>query len=176
MSTPAAVFKALKPEMLRAYFADRATVTEAFDAKVQAFKETVGGRDPIGIAFFDGGWSVTGYRMTGAGDQLLPGWRRDGKTTTAVPAKRIPEGKSIAETLAGLRLPGDRFPGVPGSLRAGNYEVFPRTQEVGEEIFLTLSREPSDPSVIDAAHWIPVKLSEYHAALEAAPEPTPNRN
>lgn len=168
--TVAAAFKSLYPSNIADYFASREATVDVWQAQVDAFKETIGGREVIGTSFFDGGFSVTGYRAVNSSDELPAGWRRTAKREV-VPALRTPEGKAAAETLAGLTLHGDKYPGCPSALVAEGFITFPRVAKVGEDYYLTLSRIPLDEpaNTIDAELWEPVPLSAYYAALETEP-------
>lgn len=172
-------FKSSKPAEITAFLADRTAKQQAFDEKVAEFRKTVNGRELQGIRMFNGGFIVQGFAMNRRNEELPAGWRQDGSSNRAVPAKRTPEGKAIAGRIAGLRLEGASIPGAPESLSTAmnpntgtGYEIFPRLRTVGDEHFLTLSRVPADDDLarIDAEAWTPVKMSEFHAALEAAGE------
>jgi hypothetical protein len=168
--TVAVAFKTKNPALIADYFAAREVTASDWRAKVDAFKSSIGGREVTGTSFYDGGWAVTGYRAEKYGEELPAGWRFDGAKRDVVPAKRTPEGKEIVQTLAGLTLHGDRFPGCPGILFAEGFSVFPRVAKIGDDYFLTLSKVPREEkaNALDPDIWEPVKLSEYHAALEAA--------
>ncbi|MET4143873.1 hypothetical protein [Arthrobacter sp. UYCo732] len=168
----ALVFKTKKPQLIADYLAKREKVVSDWQAKVDAFKASIGGREVFGTSFFDGGWAVAGYRAAKYGEELPAGWRFDGARLDVVPAKRTPEGKGHVATLAGLRLPGNTFPGCPDILFAEGFGIFPRVETVGGDHFLTLSRVPLEDQSkrIDQDIWEQVKLSEFHAALEAETE------
>lgn len=175
----AMAYKATRPETITGYNAERLEAEKEFDAKVSEFRKTVNGRELQGIRFYDGGFAVQGFALERASEELPAGWRRDGSSMRAVPAKRTPEGKAIAEQLRGLRLKGHSIPGAPEAFDTGTdpksgtgYRVFPRLRQVGGDHFMTLSKVPckEDLARIDAEVWKPVKLSEYHAALESAGE------
>lgn len=170
--TVAVAFKTKNPALIAEYFAAREVTASGWRDKVDAFKASIGGREVIGTSFFDGGWSVTGYRADKFGEELPAGWRFDGARRDVVPAKRTPEGKAVVETLAGLRLPGNTYPGCPDILFAEGFSIFPRVTKIGDDYFLTLSKVPREEKAneIDPGIWESVKLSEYHAALEAETE------
>lgn len=172
-------FKSSKPTEITAFLADRTAKQQTFDEKVAEVRKTVNGRELQGYRLFDGGFIVQGFAMERRNEELPAGWRQDGASNRAVPAKRTPEGKAIAAQLVGLRLEGASIPGVPEFLYTAmdpstgtGYRIFPGLRTVGDEYFLTLSRVPDDEDLarIDAATWTPVKMSEFHAALEAAGE------
>lgn len=166
--TVAVAFKSKQPDVIAAYLAGHEKAVAEFNAKVEAYKPTVGGRELTGIQFFDGGFSVTGFQIENSFEELPVGWRRE-RGGKAVPAKKTPEGKEHAKTLATLRLRGNTYPGCPNMLFAEGYSLYPRVAKVGEDYFLTLSMvlrdEPNNS--LDPEFWETVKLSEYHAALEA---------
>lgn len=168
--TVAVAFKTKQPELIADYLAAREEAVAAFNTKVDAFKATIGGREVFGIRFFDGGFSVSGYRAVKYGEDLPAGWRYDGAKKDVVPAKRTPEGKELAKTLATLYLPGNSYPGCPDILFAEGFSVFPRVNKVGDDYYLTLSKTLRDEKAneIDPEVWEPVKLSAYHAAIEDA--------
>lgn len=175
----AAVFKSVRPDLIASRLAGRAAELEAFDAKVAEFRTTVGGRELQGVRMFDGGFVVQGFVMNKRNEELPAGWRRDGSSNRAVPAKRTPEGKAVAAQIAGIRLAGDSIPGSPESLSTDmdpatgtGFRIFPRLRTIGAEHYLTLSRIPGNKDLgrIDAKMWTPAKLSEFHAALEAVGE------
>lgn len=172
MTSPAVAFKAKQPALIADYLAAREIAVAEFNAKVEAYKATIGGRELSGIRFFDGGFSVTGFQTKNSFEELPAGWRRKGKFE-AVPAKRTEEGKEHAKALVALRLAGNTYPGCPNTLYAEGFAVFPRVEQVGADYFLTLSMVPRDEpnNSLDLEVWEPVRLSEYHAALEAAAEP-----
>jgi hypothetical protein len=165
----AIAFKTKKPAVIADYLAAREVAVVEFNAKVEAFKTTVGGRELFGTRFFDGGFSIAGFLTNNSFEEIPLGWRREGRLN-AVPAKRTPEGKEHAKTLAGLRLRGNTYPGCPNMLFAKGYSLYPRVAKVGDDYFLTLSMALRDEpnNAPDSEIWEPVKLSEYHAALEAA--------
>lgn len=167
--TVAAAFKTRQPALIANYLAAREVDVTEFNAKVDAFKATIGGREVFGIRFFDGGFSISGYRAVKYGEDLPPGWRFDGAKKDVVPAKRTPEGKEIAKTLAGLRLKGNSYPGAPDIMFADGFSLFPHVEKIGDDFYLTVSRAPLSErgNNLDPEIWEPVKLSEYHAALEA---------
>jgi hypothetical protein len=166
----AVAFKTNQPSLIADYLAAREEAVAEFNAKVEAFKATIGGRQMFGTRFFDGGFAISGYRAEKYGEELPAGWRFDGAKKDVVPAKRTPEGKEIAKTLSGLHLAGDSYPGCPDMLFTEGFSIFPRVAKVGDDFFLTLSKVPNDEprNAMDPMIWEPVKLSEYHAALEAA--------
>lgn len=170
--TVAVAFKAKRPALLADYLSQRELVVSAFNSRVEAFKESVGGRDPFGTRFFDGGHTIEGYRAEKRGEDLPAGWRFSGARLDVVPAKRTPEGKQIAKELAALHLKGDKYPGAPSIMYGENHSIFPRVNKVGDDYYLTLSKVPlSDIGVdLDRDVWEPVKLSAYHAALESETE------
>lgn len=175
MSAPAVVFKSRQPEVIAAYLAEREVKEEVFQSATQAFEEKVGGRKLFGTRFFDGGFSVFGYNMESYNEDLPEGWRRDGRTMRAVPAKRTPEGKEIAKELGKLRLAGNHYPGAPRELHTESVDgqgfmLFPRVEQVGDEYFLTVSMEPkaSEMERLDPEHWEQAKLSTYFLAVEEA--------
>ena len=167
--TVAVAYKSTAPAVVGAYLEAREETVAAWRTNVDAFRKTVGDREIFGISFFDGGWAVQGFYTPNSFVEIPDGWRRESKFK-AVPAKRTPEGKAAAEKLAELRLPGNHYPGVPAMLAAETHMVFPRIVTAGAGYFLTLSKVPLDTpaTAVDPAVWEPVKLSEYHAALEAA--------
>lgn len=175
----ALAYRATRPDSITKFHADRLAAEKAFNEKVSEFRRTVNNRELEGIRYFDGGFAVTGFTMESRNEELPAGWRRDGASNRAVPAKRTPEGKAIAEKLKSLQLAGVAIPGVPDALDTDRdpqtgrgYRVFPGLRSAGDEHFLIMSRVPCDRDLaaIDTAEWAPVKLSEYHAALEAAGE------
>lgn len=165
----ALAFKSKHPDVIAAYLADHEEAVNGFNAKVEAYKATVGGRELSGIRFFDGGFSVTGFQTNNSFEELPAGWRRKGRLE-AVPAKKTLEGKEHAKVLAGLRLKGNTYPGCPNMLFAEGYSLYPRVTKAGEDYFLTVSMPLRDEpnNAPDPEAWEQVKLSEYHAALEAA--------
>jgi len=167
--TVAVAYKSTAPAVVGAYLQAREEIAATWRAKVDAFKESIGGREIFGTAFFDGGWAVQGFYTPNSFAEIPEGWRRDGKFK-AVPAKRTPEGQEAAAKLAELRLPGNHYPGVPEMLHAEGHMVFPRIVTAGTDHFLTLSLAVLDEpgNTIDPGLWEPVKLSAFHAALEAA--------
>ncbi|QOD06028.1 hypothetical protein [Pseudarthrobacter sp. BIM B-2242] len=171
MTSAAVAFKAKQPALIADYLAAREVAVADFHTKADAFKESIGGHELFGTAFFDGGWAVRGFNSPNSFMELPAGWRREGGLK-AVPARRTPEGKEHAKTLATLRLAGNTYPGCPNMLFAEGYSVYPRVEQVGDDYFLTLSMvlrdEPNNS--LDPEAWEQVKLSEYHAALEAAEE------
>jgi hypothetical protein len=168
--TVAVAFKTKQPALISDYLEAREVTVAGFHAKVDAFKATIGGKELFGTSMFDGGFLVAGYRAEKYGEDLPAGWRHEGSRLDVVPAKRTPEGKEHAKALAALYLPGNSYPGCPEVLHAENHLVFPRVDKVGEDYYLTLSKVPIDrpANTLDPDIWEPVKLSEYHAALEAA--------
>lgn len=165
----AVAFKTKQPALIAAYLADHEKAVDEFNAKVEAFKATVGGRELHGTAFFDGGWAIAGFHTNNSFEEIPAGWRREG-SFKAVPAKRTPEGKEHVAALAALRLKGNTYPGCPNMLFAEGFSVYPRVNTIGDDYFLTLSKVPLDEpgNALDPGIWDQVKLSEYHAALEAA--------
>lgn len=168
--TVAVALKAKQPQLIANYLAKREVTVADWRAKVDEFKASLGGREVFGTSFFDGGWAIAGYRAQKYGEELPAGWRFDGARLDVLPAKRTPEGKEHVATLAGMRLPGDTYPGCPDILFAEGFSIFPRITTAGGSHFLTLSKVPLEEQAnrIDSDIWEPVKLSEYHAALEAA--------
>lgn len=166
--TVAAAFKTIQPDLIAGYLAERTTITAAWREKVDAFKESIGGRELFGTAFFDGGWAIAGFHTNNSFEDIPAGWRREGRLN-AVPAKRTPEGKEIAATLAGLRLPGNTYPGAPNMMFSEGHSLYPRVSQIGDTYYLTVSKTPRDEkaNTLDPEIWEPVKLSEYHAALES---------
>lgn len=168
--TVAVAFKTKQPALIADYFAAREATVAEWHTKVDAFKASVGDLEVVGIRFFDGGFSVSGFRAAKYGDELPAGWRFDGAKKDVVPAKRTPEGKEAAKSLDGLRLAGNSYPGAPDIMFADGFSLFPRVEQVGDDFYLTLSKAPlaERGNSLDPDIWEPVKLSEYHAALEAA--------
>lgn len=179
MTSPVTVWKSKNPSAMDKYMEERKKVTDAFYAKVDAFKESIGGRNIVGFRSIDGGFSVTGYTLESRSELPAPGWRRDGASNRAVPAKRTPEGKAISEQLKDLYVPAEIYPGSPRFMHTPmdpetgeGYIMSPRAQKIGDDYFLTLPNKPDAKSAaeVDPALWEPAKLSEYHAAQEAQAE------
>lgn len=179
MSSPAVVWKSLDPSAMDKYMEERKKVTDAFYAKVDAFKESIGGRNIVGFRSIDGGFSVTGYTLESRSELPAPGWRRDGASNRAVPAKRTPEGKAISEQLKDLYVPAEIYPGSPRFMHTPmdpetgeGYIMSPRAQKIGDDYFLTLPNKPEEDrgETVNPDLWAPAKLSEYYAAKEANPE------
>lgn len=168
--TVAIAFKTKQPHLIADYLAAREATVADWHAKVDTFKASVGNCEVVGTRFFDGGFGVTGFRAAKDSDELPAGWRFDGSKKDVVPARRTPEGKAHAITLIGLRLPGNSYPGAPDIMFAEGFSLFPRVEQIGDDFYLTLSKAPlaERGNDLDPAVWEPVKLSEYHAALEAA--------
>jgi hypothetical protein len=168
--TVAVAFKTKQPSLIADYLAARESMVYHWRATVDAFKESLGGREIVGTGFFDGGFAVTGYRAEKYGEDLPAGWRFDGAKKDVVPAKRTPEGKKLAAFLGELELPGNSYPGCPDILFAEGFSIFPRVEKIGDDYFLTLSKAPLDKpaNAVDPEIWEPVKLSAYHAAIEDA--------
>lgn len=166
----AVAFKTKQPDLIADYLAGRDAAVADFHTKVDAFKATIGDREVFGTSLFDGGFIVAGYRAAKYGEDLAAGWRYQGSRLDVVPAKRTPEGKEHATTLATLYLAGNSYPGCPDILFAEGFGIFPRVAKIGDDYFLTLSRTPRDEkaNAIDPKIWEPVKLSAYHAAIETA--------
>ena len=169
MSTAIAM-KCLAPDVLDSWQEFRDIQTADYDAKCDAFRLTLGGKDLIGCQFFKGGFQVTGYQMRSYNEELPAGWRRERNSAIAVPAKRTPEGKAIAAELKNLYLPDHAHPGVPKWLHCDGYSIFPSVHKIGDDWWLTMSRTPyeKDMEDFDSALWAPAKLSEYYAAKEDA--------
>lgn len=179
MSSPAVVWKSLDPSAMDKYMEERKKVKDTFYAKVDAFKESLGGRNIVGIRGIDGRFSVTGYTLESRSEVPAPGWRRDGASNRAVPAKRTPEGKAISEQLKDLCLSAEIYPGTPRFMHTPTdpetgtgYLMSPYAEKIGEDYFLILPNKPEAKSAaeVDPALWAPAKLSEYHAALEVQAE------
>ncbi|MBG0738778.1 hypothetical protein IV500_05010 [Paeniglutamicibacter antarcticus] len=167
--TVAVAYKSTAPTVVDTYLQAREEIVAVWRTSVDAFQESVGGHEIHGTAFFDGGWAVQGFYTPNSFAEIPDGWRREGKFK-AVLAKRTPEGRAAAATLTELRLPGNHYPGVPAILHAENHAVFPRIVTAGKDHFLTLSIAPLDEpnNAVDRGLWEPVKLSAFHAAVEAA--------
>lgn len=175
MSSPAAVWKCLDTDRVHQYLEQREKERADFDAGMDAFRATVGGNELFGIHGIDGSICITGYEL-GPREEPLPGWRRDGAAARAVPAARTIEGKQIAAELRNLQLSSEIYPGTPRFMRSETdkqtgrgYLMSPVAEELGGTYYLSLSHEPrsSDADSIDPKLWKRIRLSEYHAALEA---------
>lgn len=165
--TPALVFKAIAPEHIRASVLERAKVYADFQATVEDLSTELGGQNLSGIDHFAGGFTLTSYRMNDVND-LVPGWRRDGASMRAVPAKRTPEGKEWAKRLAAVTLADRVVPGFPSTMRCDGFALYPQLEEIGDEYLMTISMKPRDQylEMIDTDLWAPMKMSEYFLALE----------
>jgi hypothetical protein len=168
---PALVYKAITPEPLQAEALARQTEVDRFDAEVATLSAELGGRELTGFRFFAGGFSVTSYRMNDVND-LLPGWRRDGSSMRAVPAKRTPEGKEWAKRLGTVRQADGEPVGYPARMRCDGFSLYPQVRQVGSEFFLLISMKPYEQYLeqVDPTVRAPAKLSDYFLALEAAEE------
>lgn len=174
MNHPAVVWKSTRPEEVTLYEASRLAEREAFDARVKTFKAARAGGPSVGIAGYDTSWTITGYAIP-ANTAPLPGWRREGTSNRAVPAKRTAEGKEIARELDTLRLPGNHYPGMPWNFTSEpdwadqEYAMWPFLEQIGEDFYVSVGWTPRarDMARVDLELWEPVKLSEYHAAVEA---------
>lgn len=166
--TPALVFKSIAPDRIKASATEREKVYSDFQASVDVLSVELGGREITGIRFFAGGFALTAYQMRDVND-LLPGWRRDGSSMRAVPAKRTPEGKDWANRLAAVKLPDREVPGFPARMRCDGFALYPQLEEVGDDYFMTISMAPYDQylSAIDATLWARARLSDYFLAREA---------
>lgn len=165
----ATVYKCKEPLVLDSYGIARKVELDEFNARCDEFKASLGGKDLHGISYFDGGWAIQGYTMEQYGDEPLPGWRRERNSLQAVPAKRTPEGKAIAQELNKLYLKGNKYPGVPESVSCEGFRIWPRAERLLEGWWLTFSKEPYPEELdrIDAELWRPARLSEYYAMKEA---------
>lgn len=174
MNAPTVVWKSRKPAQVRLFLAAREAAVERFNAKVKAFEAEVGAK-LVANRGYDGSITVAGYVLPSRHTSTLPGWRRDGASNHAVPAKRTPEGKAIAAKLQDLRLGSNTPPGMPWNFcsdedaQGRSYSMWPTIAQAGEDYYVCLQRAPSarDAAAADTERWAPVKLSEYHAALEA---------
>lgn len=175
MSSPAAVWKCQDAARVRLYLEQREKERTAFDAGMDEFRATVGGNELFGIHGIDGSICITGYEL-GLREEPLPGWRRDGPAARAVPAARTIEGRKIAADLKSLQLSSEIYPGTPRFMRSETdsqtgrgYLMSPVAEELGGTYYLSLSHEPrsADAESIDTNLWKRIRLSEYHAALEA---------
>lgn len=126
---------------------------------------------------YDGSITVTGYVLPSRHADPKPGWRRNGSSNHAVPAKSTPAGKEAAAALQNLRLGADTPPGMPWNFlshedaQGCSYSMWPRITRVAEDYYVCVQHQPEarGAAAVDGAQWVPVKLSEYHAALEALP-------
>lgn len=169
----AVAMKCLDPQKLDDWQAARDIVTAEYDAKCAEFQKTIGGKNLIGSRFFKGGFQVTGFDWGSHKSEGLPaGWRLEQYSSFAVPAKRTAEGKAIAKQLRELYLPDNDHPGVPRHLHCAGFSIFPTVRKVGADWWLTMSKQPyeTDMEQFDPTIWAVAKLSEYYAAVEAAPE------
>lgn len=174
MNNPAVAWKSTRPEEIAAYRTARTAEREEFDARVRDFEAARCGGAVNGISGYDGSWTITGYVIP-ANTAPLPGWRRDKSSNRAVPAKRTPEGREIAAELDGLRLPGNNYPGMPWNFTSEpdwadrEYAMWPFFEQIGDDFYVSVGRTPCDADLarVDDQRWIPVKLSEYHTAVEA---------
>lgn len=169
MSTEVAM-KCLDPQKLDDWEAAREIQVGLYNASCEAFRETIGGRNLVGIRFYRGGFQVTGFQMESYREALPKGWRQEGGTNNAVPAKRTAEGKAIAKDMQELYLPDCNHPGVPKHLHCEGFSIFPSVTKIGTDWWLTMSKQPyeKDMEQFDSELWRPARLSEFYAAKEAA--------
>lgn len=169
MSNPGFVLKATDRPLIADYLAQREAEEATYAERVKVFLASVGAENGLGFNGFDGSRQVTGYEIP-TGAEPGEGWRRDYKKwNLAVPAKKTPEGKRIAnEVLPELRLAGLGIPDAPWSISAGNVRCWGRVQTISVDYFLIYSEIPENTNAnVWGPLWEPVKLSAYHAAIEA---------
>ena len=174
MNAPAVVWKSRKPAQIRLFLSAREAAVERFNEKARAFEAELGHK-LTAFRGYDGSRTVTGYVLPSRHAAALPGWRRDGSSNHAVPAKRTPEGKAIAAKLQGLRLGINTPPGMPWNLcteedaDGRSYSMWPTISRLGDDYYVCLQHVPlaRDAAAVDNERWAPFKLSEYHAALES---------
>lgn len=166
----AVVYRSVATEPIASRMADHEAERLAFQSEVDALKAELDGRDIVGVNLHAGGFTVTGYAMRSF-DDLLPGFRKDGSSMRAVPAKRTPEGKEWSQRLSKLRRPNRSLPGFPERMRADGFALYPSVEKVGIDYFLKISMQPHADELkkIDPELWAPAKLSDYHLAKEAKP-------
>ncbi|MCU6480488.1 hypothetical protein [Arthrobacter sp. A2-55] len=173
MSSPAIAFRARQREIIAAHIEGRKDAVAAYNDRLRLFLFGVGSDKAHGIQGFNGSFWVGGYQIP-VGTEPQEGWRRDSKKPhMAVPAKKTPEGKRLAdEVLPRIGLAAECIPGAPDSIVGGGYRAWPRVQTVGAEHFLTFSQAPDRTPIpgLDLNIWEPVGLSVYYAAREAAEE------
>lgn len=168
----AVVYRCINPAPVSARIAEHEAECEQFTAEVKELKASLDGHEILGIDFYTGGFAITGYRMRDR-DDLLPGFRRDGSSMRAVPAKRTPEGKAWAERLRKLVRSDRKMPGFPERMHTEGYALYPNVEQVCADYFLKISMEPSssESAKIDRTIWEPANLSDYYLAKEAVPAP-----
>lgn len=174
MNTPAVVWKSRKPSQVRLSLSAREAAVERFNTKVGALEAEIGAK-LVASRGYDGSVTLTGYVLPSRHSAAQPGWRRDGSSNHAVPAKRTPEGKEIAAKLQSVRLGVNTPPGMPWNFcsdedaHGRSYSMWPTVTQVGEDFYVGVQHVPSarDAAAVDLSQWEPVKLSSYHAVLEA---------
>lgn len=169
---PKVVYRATSSESVDRYLEERAAVEAKFQAECAAYQLKTGASNLHGIDGYTGSFYVLGISFDGPMGDLPLGWRRDGKHNRAVPAKRTPEGKAIEKELHAIYRPERSYPGFPNAVRGEGFRIYPYLETIAGTHYMLMSREPfeSDPAAlsIDADLWQREKLSEFHAAREAA--------
>lgn len=168
------VFEAIDLE--KASTAFTASIASSKEAKkqVEAFTKELGEENLFGIRHYAGGFTIQGFRTDKTAEDLPVGWRLDRKAGGAVPDKRTPEGKAVAEKLSTLTMPDLVFPGFPNRCHIEGWALHPRLEVLGDKAFMVLTREATTEEIagwdIDATLWVQAKASSYYLAKEAAEE------
>lgn len=185
--TAEGVFRSSHPDVLAVWDA-RAEKVEARRVYALTLEERFGGRKAlftsravVGLQPLDG---ESGYRAPRSRDDL-PGFRFGVKEGYWCPDKRTAEGRALAKEFAQYAVPKPRYPGMPGEVwprsddGGGSYLYTPGSQRFEDTIYVTwgcsaerLLPGNGDPrekggDTVDLAVWEHVRLSEWHALLEA---------
>lgn len=107
-----------------------------------------------------------------ADEQIPEGWRLDKTQWALVPYRTSKAGKVVAKELDACQPPPDprkSLPGMPSWSIAGLRVCTPGVEPHGTAIYVIWSTD-SVAEQVDESVWERVKLSEYHAILEAESE------
>jgi hypothetical protein len=166
-------FLCIRPDIMAAYQEKRNAEFAVYQAKIDEFKNMVGGRELHGILRHDGVLFPEGYILTTKTEEPIPGWRRVGTSNRALPAKRTPEGremdKAFRKFISDDAIPSFQiFPGFPEVLYSGFEAEFPKVENIGDDFILTSTVDigPDERAQIDTTIWEPLMLSKYRAMLE----------
>lgn len=162
------VYRSTHPDVLRRWH----EVSAAVDAWSTQLKD---GLAEIGMA----GYKVYYDQVDGNIMGLTPkdgdvpdGWRIDARTGYLKPRLSTKQGKAIGAKLDALRRPDPRdLQGMPKHAFAGLSFLTCGLHYLDDALYVTWSK-PIPEGQIDRGIWERVKLSEYHAAVEAHQEAT----
>lgn len=165
------VFVALKPKKIARHLEERRREIRDCLKAVRDFRHSLDWPELHRVFNPDGTYTIRGFAMESAEDELPVGWMREGESLRAVPDPLSYDGQKIRMALADLSpdiefIPGTPFPMIskPHPVTGKRHRLIPKIKLDGGDYFLILPEAPCSDCLeqIDPEYWEPAGTPAVH--------------